>query len=87
GLVQILYNGKWGSVCSQNFDYTDASVICRHLGFSKPIAYGPGYGKGNGTIWLNNIRCNGYESSITACNHDDWGVHDCKHDEDIGITC
>ncbi|XP_052811439.1 uncharacterized protein LOC128239046 isoform X2 [Mya arenaria] len=59
-----------------NFNVTDAIVI-------------PGgfYGKGNGTIWLDDVRCLGYESNIEDCTHGGWGSHNCEHYEDVGIMC
>lgn len=33
GTVEICVAGEWGTVCSDQWDNTDASVACRKLGF------------------------------------------------------
>lgn len=37
GRVELLYNGSWGSICDDFWDYDDALVICHMLGFATAI--------------------------------------------------
>ena len=38
-------------------------------------------------IHLDAVNCDGTESNLLDCSHDGIGVHDCDHDEDVGIMC
>ena len=44
-------------------------------------------GSGSGPILLDDVICNGNESSITECDHNTWGLHNCEHDEDAACRC
>ena len=34
GRVEICIEGRWGAICSHNWDSRDAAVVCRQLGYS-----------------------------------------------------
>ena len=39
GRMEVYCNGQWGTICSTGFNSTDASVICKQLGYDNSISY------------------------------------------------
>ena len=89
GRVEVYYSGEWGTICDDSWQIQDADVICKQLGFegAKEIYYRALFGEGDGPIWIDQINCPTSASSILECEHNGWGVNDCKHSEDAGVTC
>ena len=90
GRVEVNYNGEWGTVCDDGWDYIDAGVVCRQLGFgSSGTPYSSAYfGQGSGPILLDNVTCTGSESTLANCGHLGIGItRSCSHFEDAGVRC
>ena len=88
GRVEVFTNGQWGTVCDDSWSSIDARVVCRQLGYTSGTAHGRAvYGRGTGPIWLDNVNCRGYESSLLNCAHGGIGRHDCSHGEDASVAC
>ena len=88
GRVEIYHNGEWGTVCDDRFASNDAAVVCRQLGHTGGEArHQAAFGEGTGTIWLDDVQCAGSESRLADCPSTGWGVHNCRHSEDVGVSC
>ncbi|XP_065818076.1 deleted in malignant brain tumors 1 protein-like [Labrus bergylta] len=89
GRVEVYHDGRWGTVCDDAWDLSDANVVCRQLDCGPPRSalLNATFGQGSGPIWLDDVGCSGNEISITECRHPGLGVHNCNHVEDASVIC
>ncbi len=81
------FNETWGTVCDDDWDLTDAAVVCREIGCGNVIeakseAY---FGQGSGPVWMDDVNCAGTESSLMNCRTNGWGTHNCGRHEEAGV--
>ncbi|XP_038051847.1 deleted in malignant brain tumors 1 protein-like [Patiria miniata] len=87
GRVEVFYGGVWGTVCDDNWDISDAKVVCQFLGFPFAVSATRRFGRGSGLILLDDVDCTGLETRLEDCGHAGWGQTDCTHREDAGVVC
>ena len=80
-------NGKFGPVCDDRWNDTDATVTCKQLGYGNGTATGNSYfGNVNAADFaMDEVGCNGSESILKDCNH--LTTHDCGSREGAGVRC
>ncbi|XP_059364857.1 deleted in malignant brain tumors 1 protein-like [Carassius carassius] len=86
GRVEVHLNGQWGRVCGTDWEMTDASVVCRELecGEAVEALSGGHFGRGLEQIWMDDVACQGSESSLMSCRSSRWDAYNC---EDAGVRC
>ncbi|XP_074006049.1 scavenger receptor cysteine-rich type 1 protein M130-like [Numenius arquata] len=69
GRVEVYVEGTWSTVCQENWDLPDATVVCRQLGCGTALeALGSdGFGPGTGPPWPDAGGCAGSEASLWDC--------------------
>lgn len=90
GRVEVYYAGQWGTVCDDDWDVSDADVVCRQLscGWAMDAPGQAWFGMGVGIpILLDNIACVGTEGTLFDCPSEAIGQHNCMHPEDASVVC
>ncbi|XP_066515942.1 scavenger receptor cysteine-rich type 1 protein M130-like [Hoplias malabaricus] len=89
GRLEVFHSGSWGTVCGDLWDIKDAQVVCRQLqcgeALSAPVP--AQFRPGTGPIWLNEVQCEGNETSLWNCRYQLSEGGECGHKEDVGVVC
>ena len=73
-------------VCDDYWDDTDATVVCRMLGFSFGKAVTSShFGVASTDFMMDDVFCSGQETSLLDCPHST--SHNCQADEAAGVIC
>lgn len=89
GRVELWRNGKWGTVCDDQWDLRDANVVCAQLGCGYALnvtGQGGSFPPGRGPIHLDDLNCTGKEENLWECPAAQ-DEPDCGHKEDAGVVC
>eukprot|EP00731_Ephydatia_muelleri_P035718 Em0151g10a len=77
GRVEVCIGGQYGAVCNTGWGNTDASVVCKQLGFSSygAIAVTNGlYADPAVYQTIGDVGCIGTEPGLLGCNHTLFGI-------------
>ena len=73
GRVEVYYNGRWGTVCTDGWDEKDANIVCRQLGFESSETDNFGLAAKD-QILLDNVMCSSSDTILASCGHYGVGI-------------
>ncbi|XP_077408214.1 scavenger receptor cysteine-rich type 1 protein M130-like isoform X2 [Vanacampus margaritifer] len=89
GRVEFYDKGRWGDVCGEMWDGSDAAVVCKQLkcGSAHHISTGTEFGHGSGHMWSAQIECSGVESTLAQCPQSSFHERSCNTTSLAGVVC
>ena len=85
GLVEVYYNGSWGTLCDDGWNIKAAKVVCKELSLGDVVEAVVDQRRfvrddhfKKTKIWLSEVRCEGNEHSITKCKHQGMFLASCN---------
>ncbi|XP_038072278.1 uncharacterized protein LOC119740886 isoform X2 [Patiria miniata] len=90
GRVEVFYDGAWRTVCDNGWDTSDATVVCRELGFGEAtFAFSDAFFGSNYDLEIlpHDLMCHGNEKTLFDCEHGGAASRYCSHYEDAGVRC
>ena len=91
GVVEVYYNGRWGTVCYYGWDEHDANTVCKQLGFKSAeiVDFGT---RSSTNILLDILICSNNDTVLASCGH--YGIdnkvhcnHYYRHYMVAGVKC
>ncbi|MGE0786539.1 MAG: DUF4215 domain-containing protein [Sandaracinaceae bacterium] len=95
GRIEVLHNHVWGTVCDDGLEFGGTTptrfvdVGCNALGYSGTgsVLLYSSVPDGTDPITLDDVVCAGTELTVATCASSGFGVHNCSHFEDVGLSC
>ena len=90
GVVKVEHEGKWGYICPSNWNRVNSYVLCGELGFPNSMeieSFKKTIQDKDAIYWLDQVTCEGWESSIVSCDHAGWVRHQCEGGGALKIKC
>ncbi|XP_072423845.1 scavenger receptor cysteine-rich type 1 protein M130-like [Chiloscyllium punctatum] len=89
GRVEIMCDKRWGTLCGDSWDITDANVVCRELGcgFAVSARDEAVLSQEKDVIWQNDVKCKGREFSLFDCLSAAPAKRKCHHKEIASVKC
>lgn len=86
GRIEVRVNGIWGAVCDDGFGLPEANVVCHEAGYPDGAVEVLSGGRLPAPpkplpMMVDELMCEGNETTLMACNSAGWGVHDCTPEE------
>ena len=89
--VEVLRQGRWGTVCSSGLSGSAANLVCRKAGFNGGSSVVVAQELETAPIWLNEVNCKGSEVSLGDCSYtvldQDNRPWECNPGEAAGVEC
>uniref|UniRef100_A0A670JVF8 SRCR domain-containing protein n=1 Tax=Podarcis muralis TaxID=64176 RepID=A0A670JVF8_PODMU len=76
GRVEIFHKGNWGTVCDDDWGLSDASVVCKQVGW-----------RARRRLQDQCLLRLWHGTDLSDCFNLGWGQHNCGHHEDAGVIC
>lgn len=82
----VYYGGK--PVCHNGWDFSDANVVCKMMGYpgAENFTIGSKFGLATSHFRMSGVRCRGDEEDIRSCPHDSNG-DGCGTETVAGVVC
>lgn len=86
GVLQVFMDKEWGSVCDNSWDFADADVACRQLGFASATSDLEYRYDADGNFKVVDAACTGLESRLVECRRG-YDFSRCNIFDEVGLVC